>query len=104
MHPVELVEVEFGDRLEDHGACGVHDHVDTAERQSAHLDSRRLNLPPDDPRTPLIWRIRVDDLKRTLDQLDLLESSVPGLAGRLDHTRIAVAGHSWGAQTASMLP
>ncbi|WP_456152689.1 hypothetical protein [Micromonospora zamorensis] len=48
--------------------------------------------------------MRVDHLKRTLDQLDLLESSVPGLAGRLDHTRIAVAGHSWGAQTASMLP
>ncbi|MET8311250.1 chlorophyllase [Micromonospora sp. NPDC005173] len=71
--------------------------------QSTHLDSRRLNLPPDDPRTPLIWRIRVDDLKRTLDQLDLLESSVPGLVGRLDHTRIAVAGHSWGAQTASTL-
>ncbi|RQX06280.1 alpha/beta hydrolase family protein [Micromonospora inaquosa] len=71
--------------------------------QPTHLDSRTLNLPPDDPRTPLIWRIRVDDLKRTLDQLDLLESSVPGLAGRLDRTRIAVAGHSWGAQTASTL-
>ncbi|MGW3606704.1 MULTISPECIES: alpha/beta hydrolase family protein [unclassified Micromonospora] len=71
--------------------------------QPTHLDSRTLNLPPDDPRTPLIWRIRVDDLKRTLDQLDLLESSVPGLAGRLDRTRITVAGHSYGAQTASTL-
>ncbi|WP_433649883.1 alpha/beta hydrolase family protein [Micromonospora zamorensis] len=71
--------------------------------QPTHLDSRRLNLPPDDTRTPRIWRIRVDDLKRTLDQLDLLESSVPSLAGRLDRTRIAVAGHSWGAQTASTL-
>jgi len=28
---------------------------------------------------------------------------VPGLAGRVDHGRVAVAGHSWGAQTASML-
>jgi hypothetical protein len=71
--------------------------------QPTHLDSRRLNLPPDDPRTPLIWRLRVDDLKRTLDELDRLEASVPGLAGRLDRTRIAVAGHSWGAQTASTL-
>ncbi|MEU4680388.1 chlorophyllase [Micromonospora sp. NPDC023737] len=71
--------------------------------QPTHLDSRTLSLPPDDPRTPLIWRIRVDDLKRALDQLDRLESSVPGLAGRLDRTRIAVAGHSWGAQTASTL-
>jgi hypothetical protein len=71
--------------------------------QPTHLDSRTLSLPPDDPRTPRIWRFRVEDVKRTLDQLDLLESSVPGLAGRLDRTRVAVAGHSWGAQTASTL-
>jgi len=71
--------------------------------QPTHLDSRTLNLPPEDPRTPLIWRIRVWDLKRILDQLDLIEASVPGLGGRLDRGRIAVAGHSWGGQTASML-
>ncbi|MGW5264623.1 alpha/beta hydrolase family protein [Microbispora sp. NPDC004025] len=71
--------------------------------QPTHLDSRTLSLPPDDPRTPLIWRSRVEDLKRVLDRLDLLEDAVPGLAGRLDRGRIAVAGHSWGAQTASML-
>jgi predicted dienelactone hydrolase len=71
--------------------------------QPTHLDSRTLNIPPDDPRTPLIWRFRVEDMKRILDQLDLLEASVPGLSGRLDRSRIAVAGHSWGGQTASML-
>ncbi|MEU7853222.1 alpha/beta fold hydrolase [Nonomuraea sp. NPDC049141] len=71
--------------------------------QPTHLDSRTLSLPPDDPRTPLIWRFRVEDLKRVLDQLDLLEASVPGLSGRLDRSRIAVAGHSWGGQTASLL-
>ncbi|GAA2122500.1 alpha/beta hydrolase family protein [Glycomyces algeriensis] len=71
--------------------------------QPTHLDSRTLGLPADDPRTPEIWRIRVDDLKRVIDGLDVLESATPGLAGRLDHARIAVAGHSWGAQTASML-
>ncbi|WP_145948204.1 alpha/beta fold hydrolase [Paenibacillus sp. Y412MC10] len=71
--------------------------------QPTHLDSKTLNLPPEDPRTPLIWRVRVDDLKRVLDQLDLIEASVPGLSGRLDRSRIAVAGHSWGGQTASML-
>lgn len=71
--------------------------------QPTHLDSRTLNLPPDDPRTPLIWRFRVEDMKRILDQLDLVEASVPGLNGRVDRSRIAVAGHSWGGQTASML-
>lgn len=71
--------------------------------QPTHLDSRTLNLPPDDPRTPFIWRIRVEDIKAILDQLDLIEASVPGLSGRLDKNRIAVAGHSWGGQTVSML-
>ncbi|MBY0163549.1 alpha/beta fold hydrolase [Cytobacillus firmus] len=71
--------------------------------QPTHLDSRTLNLPPEDPRTPRTWRFRVEDLKRILDQLDVIEASVPGLSGRLDRSRIAAAGHSWGGQTASML-
>ena len=36
--------------------------------QPAHLDS--LGLAPDDPRTPLIWRIRTEDLTCILDRLD----------------------------------
>ncbi|MFC9709306.1 alpha/beta hydrolase family protein [Paenibacillus sp. NPDC056933] len=71
--------------------------------QPTHLDSRTLNLPPEDPRTPLIWRFRVEDMKRILDQLDLIEASVPGLSGRLDRSRIAAAGHSFGGQTVGML-
>jgi len=71
--------------------------------QPTHLDSATLAVTPDDPRYPDIWRIRIADLKRVLDELDHIEASVPGLAGRLDRTRIAVAGHSWGGQTASTL-
>lgn len=71
--------------------------------QPTHLDSRTLSLPPEDPRTPLIWRSRVEDLKRVLDGLDAVEASVPGLSGRLDRNRVAAAGHSWGGQTVSML-
>ncbi len=69
--------------------------------QPTHLDS--LGLAPDDPLTPLIWRIRTDDLTGILDQLSVIEAAVPGLAGRVDHGRIAAAGHSWGAQTASTI-
>lgn len=69
--------------------------------QPTHLDS--LDLAPDDPRTPHIWRIRTDDLTGILDRLDEIEAAVPGLAGRIDRSRVAVAGHSWGAQTASTL-
>ncbi len=71
--------------------------------QPTHLDSRTLGIPHEDPRTPRIWRIRIEDLTRVLDELDVLEASVPGLRGRIDRSRIAVAGHSWGAQTASTL-
>ncbi|GGP04158.1 alpha/beta fold hydrolase [Nonomuraea glycinis] len=71
--------------------------------QPTHLDSRTLGLPPSDPRTPDIWRIRIEDLKHVMDGLDILEAAVPGLGGRLDRDRIAVAGHSWGAQSASTL-
>ncbi|MFB4332029.1 alpha/beta hydrolase family protein [Paenibacillus sp. CR_12] len=71
--------------------------------QPTHLDSRTLGLPQDDPRTPRIWRSRVEDMKRILDQLDFLESAVPGLSGRLDRSRIATAGHSFGGQTAGNL-
>ncbi len=71
--------------------------------QPTHLDSRTLGIPADDPRTPRIWRFRVEDLTRALDGLDTLEAAVPGLSGRVDHGRVAVAGHSWGAQTASTL-
>ncbi|ROQ94965.1 putative dienelactone hydrolase [Streptomyces sp. 2132.2] len=71
--------------------------------QPTHLDSRTLGIPHEDPRTPRIWRIRIEDLTLVLDGLGVLEASVPGLAGRVDHGRIAVAGHSWGAQTASTL-
>ncbi|MFF0286938.1 alpha/beta hydrolase family protein [Streptomyces sp. NPDC005262] len=71
--------------------------------QPTHLDSRTLGFAAEDPRRPRIWRFRIEDLTRVLDGLDILEASVPDLAGRLDHDRIAVAGHSWGAQTASTL-
>lgn len=71
--------------------------------QPTHLDSRTVGLPQDDPRTPRLWRFRVEDMKRILDQLDLLEAAVPGLTGRLDRGRIAAAGHSFGGQTAGNL-
>jgi predicted dienelactone hydrolase len=71
--------------------------------QPTHLDSRRLGLTPDDPRARRFWRFRIEDMKRTLDQLDLIEAAVPGFGGRLDPSRIAVAGHSYGGHTASML-
>ncbi|WP_019929098.1 hypothetical protein [Nocardia sp. BMG111209] len=102
--PVLLFSHGFGQSLDsyaplaDYWAAGGFVVV-----QPTHLDSATLGIGPDDPRYPDIWRIRVDDLTAILDHLDLVEAAVPGLAGRMDRDRIAAAGHSWGAQTVSML-
>lgn len=71
--------------------------------QPTFLDSATLGIAPDDPRTPDIWKHRVADMKRILDHLDRVEDTVPLLKGRLDRTRIAAVGHSYGGQTVGML-
>ncbi|GAA1979788.1 hypothetical protein GCM10009718_15770 [Isoptericola halotolerans] len=71
--------------------------------QPTHLDSRRNGFGFDHPVFPTIWTERIADLTRTLDQLDTVEAAVPGLAGRVDRSRVAATGHSWGGQTAQAL-
>jgi dienelactone hydrolase len=102
--PIIVLSHGFGSSLNGYGPLAdfwaAHGFVVV---QPTHLDSRTVGLPQDDPRTPRIWRFRVEDMKRILDQLDRLEAAVPGLSGRLDRNRIAAAGHSFGGQTAGNL-
>ncbi|MBR8743425.1 prolyl oligopeptidase family serine peptidase [Nocardiopsis sp. MG754419] len=71
--------------------------------QPTHVDSRRNGVGFDDERFGAIWTRRYDDLVRVLDQLDTIESALPGLAGRIDRSTAVAAGHSWGGQTVQML-
>jgi pimeloyl-ACP methyl ester carboxylesterase len=71
--------------------------------QPTHLDSRRNGIGFDHPVFPSIWSERTTDLVRVLDQLDTVEAALPGLSGRVDRSRIAAAGHSWGGQSVQSL-
>ncbi|MFI9770229.1 alpha/beta hydrolase family protein [Streptomyces sp. NPDC052415] len=69
--------------------------------QPTHLTSRTLSHPIAD--VPDWWRSRAEDMSHILDRLDMIEHAVPQLAGRIDHAKVAVAGHSLGGFTAALL-
>ncbi|MGW3205997.1 alpha/beta hydrolase family protein [Streptomyces sp. NPDC001135] len=72
--------------------------------QPTHLTSRTLShLVADAPGAPDFWRSRAEDMTHILDRLDVIERTVPQLAGRIDPTKIALVGHSLGGFTASLL-
>lgn len=72
--------------------------------QPNHLSAPRLShLVGDRPEAPLFWRSRAEDMSHILDQLDEIEQAVPQLAGRIDRSKVAVAGHSLGGFTAELL-
>jgi dienelactone hydrolase len=72
--------------------------------QPTHLDAMTLGLRDTDlPDASIFWRDRATDMHFILDHLDEIEATVPGLAGRIDHDKIAAAGHSLGGGTVSLL-
>ncbi|KAI1406386.1 alpha/beta-hydrolase [Hypoxylon fuscum] len=70
--------------------------------QPTHLSSLSLGLQAPKGQE-YYWQDRAQDMSRVLDQLDTIEAAVPGLKGRLDRCKVAVAGHSLGAWTANLL-
>jgi predicted dienelactone hydrolase len=77
------------------------------ERQRATPDSQIKSRPNlvemiwDKEREPQ-WRDRVRDVTLILDSLNDIEKNYPELAGKMDHARIGVGGHSYGAFTATL--
>ncbi len=71
--------------------------------QPTHASSRVGGLDPDMPNGPLFWSERVAEMRLIVDQLTEIERQAPAVASRLDHGRIAVAGHSFGGYTCGLL-
>lgn len=71
--------------------------------QPTHASSRGGGLDPNLSGGPFFWRERVAEMRAILDQLTEVERQAPAAAGRLDHDRIAVAEHSLGGHTCSLL-
>lgn len=71
--------------------------------QPTHGNSPVGGLPKDAPGAPYFWRQRMSEMTAILDQLDEVEQQAPAIAGRLDHRRIAAAGHSFGGHTVGLL-
>lgn len=69
--------------------------------EATHQDA--VNAYLKNPEAKQIWRQRASDMKLVLDQLAFIGNSVPGLPGRMDLSRVAAAGHSFGAYTVGLL-
>ncbi|MFK3972690.1 alpha/beta hydrolase family protein [Pseudomonas sp. NPDC087358] len=71
--------------------------------QPTHLNSKVAGLDAEAPGGPLFWRSRTEDMTLILDRLDDIETQVPFLAGRIDHSKVGAVGHSLGGHTIGLL-
>jgi predicted dienelactone hydrolase len=49
------------------------------------------------------WQARAADIELIINSLDTLERQFPELAGKMDHSKIGVGGHGYGAFTALLI-
>jgi len=71
--------------------------------QPTHLNAKARGMDPEAAGGPAFWKSRVSDMRQIIDELGTVIGAVPGLAGRVNMTKIVVAGHSLGGQTAGVL-
>jgi predicted dienelactone hydrolase len=70
--------------------------------QANHSDSSQLGGSPG-WNSFRDWVNRPRDISFVIDSIPMIESRVPGLAGRIDASRIGVGGHSFGGMSAQLI-
>lgn len=68
-----------------------------------HLDSTTLGVKRTDPPNPAWWPSRLADMHAIIDRLEEIVARVPALEGRVEGTRIAATGHSFGGMVAQTI-
>jgi predicted dienelactone hydrolase len=90
----------FGRRFANSGYISIHPThpgSDRAVLRSGWFNIFRASIDKD------TWRNRPLDMQLVVSRLDEIERKIPSVAGRIDRSRIAAAGHSAGAFTAVAL-
>ncbi|MCD6360280.1 MAG: hypothetical protein J7M38_05385, partial [Armatimonadetes bacterium] len=84
-----------------HGYVCIHPtHADSLELRGLAWNRENAVAMVHDALTNVEgWRNRVADIKLVLDSLSRLEETFAALAGKMDHSRIGMGGHSFGAWT-----
>ncbi|HEY0160036.1 MAG TPA: hypothetical protein VGF28_22305 [Thermoanaerobaculia bacterium] len=109
-HPLLIVSHTFGGAARDYiGLSSYWASQGYVVVRPSHADAGRATASSRsmqdawESQTANDWRMRVQDVTFLIDQLDLLEQTYPELQGKIDRTKIGVAGHVHGAFTAMLL-
>jgi predicted dienelactone hydrolase len=81
----------------------IHDDSVVQRRSSGDENARFPQAVREALKNPTLWESRPGDISFLLDSLAGLQKRVAGLNGKIDISRIGVAGHSMGAYTAEAI-
>ena len=81
----------------------IHDDSVVQRRSSGDENTRFPQAVREALKNPALWESRPRDISFLLESLAALQNRVAGLNGKIDTSRVGVAGHSMGAYTAEAI-
>ena len=108
-HPLIVFSHGFGGSsrgyvgLSSYWASNGYVVIKPSHADAGRATSLREGIESFEDETPSDWRERVRDVTLVLDSLGALEQKYPELQGKIDHAKIGVGGHSYGAFTSMLV-